>query len=100
MPHQRAVTVRCCCPNLIAVREHRRTTLHPRPASPSLRRRLACWLYEGCCCLPCCSLPHSSTACCLLIPALQSAHVLQVVLFVVFGAYFVWFWTRVGRPWP
>lgn len=66
--------------------------------APSLRRRLACWLYEGLllfALLFIAALIHGMLG--LLIPALQSAHVLQVVLFVVFGAYFVWFWTRGGQ---
>ena len=61
--------------------------------APSLRRRLACWLYEGLllfALLFIAALIHGMLG--LLIPALQSAHVLQVVLFAVFGAYFVWFW--------
>ena len=63
--------------------------------APSLRRRMACWLYEGrllFALLFIAVLIQGVLG--ILIPALQGAHVLQVVLFAVFGAYFVWFWTR------
>jgi uncharacterized RDD family membrane protein YckC len=74
----------------------------PSPASslttPSLRRRMACWLYEGLllfALLFIAVLTQGVLA--LLIPPLQGSHVLQVLLFVVFGAYFAWFWSRSGQ---
>ncbi|MEG2047777.1 MAG: RDD family protein [Comamonas sp.] len=63
--------------------------------APSLRRRMACWLYEGLLLFALLFIAVLIQGVLgLLIPPLQGAHVLQVVLFVVFGAYFVWFWTR------
>lgn len=56
---------------------------------------MACWLYEGLllfALLFIAVLAQGVLA--LLIPALQSAHALQVLLFLVFGAYFVWFWSQ------
>lgn len=73
---------------------------HPTTASdtlqaPSLRRRMACWLYEGLLLFALLFIAVLIQGVLgLLIPPLQGAHVLQVVLFAVFGAYFVWFWTR------
>lgn len=63
--------------------------------APSLRRRMACWLYEGLLLFALLFIAVLIQGVLgILIPALQGAHVLQVVLFAVFGAYFVWFWTR------
>jgi uncharacterized RDD family membrane protein YckC len=69
--------------------------MSPNLIAPSLARRMACWLYEG-----------------LLLSgvvfiagylfgtmsqtrnAMDNRHALQVFLFVVFGIYFVWFWSK------
>lgn len=56
---------------------------------------MACWLYEGLllfALLFIAVLVQGLLS--LLIPALQSAHALQIVLFLLFGAYFVWFWGK------
>ena len=56
---------------------------------------MACWLYEGLllfALLFIAVLVQAVLA--LLIPALQSTHVLQIVLFLLFGAYFAWFWHK------
>lgn len=74
------------------------TPTSPAPLAlqaPSLRRRMACWLYEGLLLFALLFIAVLIQGVLgILIPALQGAHVLQVVLFAVFGAYFVWFWTR------
>lgn len=66
--------------------------------APNLSRRMACWLYEGLLLFALLFIAVLIQGVLgLLIPALQGAHVLQVVLFAVFGAYFVWFWSRGGQ---
>ncbi|WP_370682590.1 RDD family protein [Comamonas sp. GB3 AK4-5] len=59
---------------------------------------MACWLYEGLllfALLFIAVLAQGVLA--LLLPVLQSAQALQVLLFLVFGAYFTWFWSRSGQ---
>ncbi len=62
---------------------------------PSLRRRLACFLYEGLLMFGVVFVAGylfgtlSQTR-----HALDNRHPLQAFLFVVFGIYFVWFWSR------
>lgn len=71
-----------------------RTTRAPLPA-PSLLRRMACWLYEGMLLFGVVfiagylfgSLSQTRNA-------LDNRHALQAFLFVVFGIYFTWFWSR------
>ena len=63
--------------------------------TPSLRRRMACWLYEG-------TLMFGVTFIAGYLfgtlsqtrNALDNRHALQVFLFLVFGIYFVWFWAK------
>jgi uncharacterized RDD family membrane protein YckC len=65
------------------------------PVYPSLRRRMACWLYEG-------VLMFGVVwiAAYLHGTLTQSRHAmehrlgLQAFLFVIFGIYFVWFWHK------
>ncbi len=63
--------------------------------TPSLRRRMACWLYEGLLMFGVVFIAGylfgtlSQTR-----NALDNRHVLQAFLFVVFGIYFVWFWAK------
>ena len=63
--------------------------------TPSLRRRLACWLYEGLLMFGVVFLSGylfgtlSQTR-----NALDNRHALQAFLFVIFGIYFVWFWSK------
>ncbi len=64
-------------------------------ATPSLRRRMACWLYEGLLMFGVVFLSGylfgtlSQTR-----NALDNRHALQAFLFVIFGIYFVWFWAK------
>lgn len=64
-------------------------------ATPSLKRRMACWLYEGMLMFGVVFIAGylfgtlSQTR-----NALDNRHPLQAFLFVVFGIYFVWFWSK------
>lgn len=63
--------------------------------TPGLMRRMACWLYEGMLMFGIVFIAGylfgtlSQTR-----HALDNRHGLQAFLFVVFGIYFVWFWTK------
>jgi uncharacterized RDD family membrane protein YckC len=70
-------------------------------AAPSLRRRLACFLYEGVLLFGVVMIAgylYSSLT--QQRNALQGRHGLQAFLFVVLGIYFVWFWSRRGQTLP
>jgi uncharacterized RDD family membrane protein YckC len=64
-------------------------------ATPSLRRRMACWLYEGILMFAvyfisaylflALSQSHNET---------DNRHLLMAFLFIVFGIYFAWFWAK------
>ena len=63
--------------------------------APSLRRRLACWLYEALilfALMMVTVLLESIVA--LGLPAFNQPVLLQACSFVVFGAYFAYFWSR------
>ncbi len=63
--------------------------------APSLRRRMACWLYEGMLLFGVVFISAylfgtlSQTR-----HALDNRHALQAFLFVVFAIYFVWLWSK------
>jgi uncharacterized RDD family membrane protein YckC len=63
--------------------------------APSLRRRMVCWLYEGILMFGVVFISGylfgtlSQTR-----NALDNRHPLQAFLFVIFGIYFVWFWSK------
>ena len=63
--------------------------------TPSLRRRMACWLYEGLLMFGVVFIAGylfgtlSQTR-----NAMDNRHALQAFLFVVFGIYFVWLWAK------
>ena len=59
---------------------------------------MACWLYEGLLLFALLfvgALVQGILG--LLIRPLNSAHAMQVMLFIVFGVYFVWFWSHGGQ---
>ena len=68
--------------------------------TPSLARRMACWLYEGMLLVGVVFIAGylfgtlSQTR-----HAMDNRHALQAFLFLVFGIYFVWFWAR-GQTLP
>lgn len=63
--------------------------------APSLRRRMACWLYEGMLMFGVVFIAGylfgtlSQTR-----NAMDNRHALQAFLFVIFGIYFVWLWSK------
>ncbi|OYT93007.1 MAG: RDD family protein [Burkholderiales bacterium PBB3] len=67
----------------------------PPMSTPSLTRRMACWLYEGLLMFGVVFISGylfgtlSQTR-----HALDNRHALQIFLFVIFGIYFVWFWAK------
>jgi len=68
------------------------------PAVPSLRRRLACFVYEGVLLFGVVMIAgylYSSLT--QQRHALVGLHGLQAFLFVVLGVYFVWFWSTGGQ---
>jgi uncharacterized RDD family membrane protein YckC len=73
------------------------TSVPPTPLAPTpgLRRRMACWLYEGLLLFGVVFIAGylfgtlSQTR-----NAMDNRHALQAFLFVVFGIYFTWFWSK------
>lgn len=69
--------------------------LPPELLAPGLRRRMACWTYEGLLMFGVVFLAGylfgtlSQTR-----NALDNRHGLQAFLFVIFGIYFTWFWAK------
>lgn len=69
--------------------------MNPELKTPSLARRMACWLYEGMLMFGVVFIAGylfgtlSQTR-----NALDNRHALQAFLFVVFGIYFVWLWSK------
>lgn len=69
--------------------------LSPEIKTPSLWRRMACWLYEGMLMFGVVFIAGylfgtlSQTR-----NAMDNRHALQAFLFVVFGIYFVWLWAK------
>jgi uncharacterized RDD family membrane protein YckC len=63
--------------------------------APSLRRRMACWLYEGMLMFGVVFIAgYLFGALSQTRNAMDNRHPLQAFLFVVFGIYFVWFWAK------
>lgn len=66
------------------------------PTTPGLRRRMACWLYEG---MLLFAVVFVAGWLFSTLGQMRNAmddrrHLLQAFLFVVFGIYFSWFWAR------
>lgn len=67
----------------------------PGPMAPGLRRRMACWLYEGMLMFGVVFIAgYLFSTLSQTRNALDNRHALQAFLFVVFGIYFTWFWSR------
>jgi len=63
--------------------------------APSLRRRMACWVYEGMLMFGVVFIAgYLFSTLSQTRNALDNRHALQAFLFVVFGIYFVWFWAK------
>ena len=65
------------------------------PQTPSLLRRMACWLYEGTLIFGVMFIAdYLFSTLTQTRHAMDNRHAQQFFLFVVFGIYFVWFWSR------
>lgn len=63
--------------------------------APSLRRRLACWLYEGILLFGVVFLAgYLFSTLSQSRHALDNRNALQAFVFIIFGIYFVWFWAH------
>lgn len=68
------------------------TTMHGPLCAPSLRRRMACWLYEGMLMFGVVFIAaYLFSTLSQSRHALDNRHGLQAFLFIVFGVYFTWF---------
>ena len=67
----------------------------PTLLAPALMRRMACWLYEGMLLFGVVFIAgYLFSTLTQTRNALDNRHWQQAFLFVVFGIYFVWFWSR------
>jgi uncharacterized RDD family membrane protein YckC len=65
------------------------------PETPSLPRRLACWLYEGMLLFGVVFLAgYLFSTLTQTRNAMDNRHAQQAFLFLVFGLYFTWFWSK------
>jgi uncharacterized RDD family membrane protein YckC len=78
--------------------QHRKAPSEPQP--PRLRRRLACLVYEVLVLFGVALLAGAIGAALMAITGAPQDRAMQAVGFVVFGAYFVWFWSRQGQTLP
>lgn len=63
--------------------------------APSLRRRMACWMYEGMLMFGVVFISgYLFSALTQTRNALDNRHGLQAFLFLMFGIYFTWFWAK------
>ena len=63
--------------------------------APSLKRRMACWLYEGLLLFGVVFIAgYLFSTLSQTRHALDNRHLLQAFVFVVFGIYFTWFWSK------
>jgi len=67
----------------------------PDLTAPSLKRRMACWLYEGMLMFGVVFIAgYLFSTLTQTRHALDNRHAQQAFLFVVFGIYFAWFWSK------
>ena len=63
--------------------------------TPSLARRMICWLYEGLLMVSVAFIAgYLFSALSQTRNAMDNRHALQAFLFVIFGIYFVWLWSK------
>jgi uncharacterized RDD family membrane protein YckC len=63
--------------------------------APSLKRRMACWLYEGLLMFGVVFIAgYLFGTLTQTRHAMSNRHALQAFLFLIFGIYFVWFWAK------
>jgi uncharacterized RDD family membrane protein YckC len=63
--------------------------------TPSLKRRMACWMYEGLLMFGVVFLAgYLFGTLTQTRHALDNRHALQIFLFLIFGIYFAWFWAK------
>ena len=63
--------------------------------TPSIPRRMACWLYEGMLLFGVMFIAaYLFSALSQTRNAMDNRHALQAFLFVIFGIYFTWFWAK------
>ena len=82
--------------------------LNPLPSTvvpaPSLRRRMACFIYEGMILFGIGLIPGAVGALFVALTGqthpLQSETMLRVFAFVIYGVYFTYFWSRRGQTLP
>ena len=71
------------------------TPAAPSLTAPPLPRRMACWLYEGMLLFGVVFIAgYLFSALTQTRHALDNRHMQQAFLFIVFGIYFVWFWSK------
>lgn len=71
------------------------SSTQPDLTAPPLTRRMACWMYEGTLMFGVVFIAgYLFSALTQTRHALDNRHLQQAFLFVVFGIYFVWFWSR------
>ncbi len=69
--------------------------MNPELQTPSLWRRMACWMYEGVLMFGVVFIAgYLFSSLSQTRNAMDNRHALQAFLFVIFGIYFVWFWTK------
>ncbi len=63
--------------------------------TPTLARRMACWLYEGLLMVGVIFIAgYLFSALSQTRNAMDNRHALQAFLFIIFGIYFVWLWSK------
>jgi uncharacterized RDD family membrane protein YckC len=69
--------------------------MHNDMKTPGLRRRMACWIYEGLLLFGVVFISgYLFSTLSQSRNALDNRNALQAFLFVIFGIYFVWFWSK------
>ncbi|MBC7994914.1 MAG: RDD family protein [Rhizobacter sp.] len=80
------------------------TGVAPEAQAPSLRRRMASFVYEGLLLFGIGLIPGAVGALFVALTGqqhpLQSGTALRVITFVIYGVYFTWFWSKRGQTLP